>query len=260
MALGDKMGTNGSAFVIFALALAIAPVAVSAQAAPEWDVHSMTRPKPRVETPPPFASTARPADAIVLFDGRNLNEWRSGENQPAKWRIVDGAAEVVRGTGSISTVRSFGDMQLHIEWRAANPPTADGQNRSNSGVFLMGRYEVQILDSYNNETYADGQAAAIYGQTPPRVNVSRPPGEWQSYDIVFKRPRFAADGSVLEPARITMHHNGVLVHDNVAFTGSVAHMARAVYTAHESKLPLSLQDHGDPVQFRNIWVRDLELR
>jgi hypothetical protein len=164
----------------------------------------------------------------------------------------------VRGTGSLRTARSFGDIQLHIEWRAATPPTASGQNRSNSGVFLMGRYEVQVLDSYQNETYADGQAAALYGQRPPLVNASRPPGEWQTYDIVFRRPRFAADGRVLEPARITLLHNGVLVHDAVAFTGATAHMRAASYEAHEDRLPISLQDHGDPVRFRNIWVRELE--
>lgn len=238
----------------------LACLSVSA-AAQTWDVHSMSRPKPPVVSPAAAdASAAPPADAIVLFDGRDLSRWRSAGGSPAKWRIVDGALEVVRGTGSIATADGFGDIQLHVEWRAVAPPRGEGQNRSNSGVFLMGRYEVQVLDSYRSETYADGQAAALYGQHPPLVNASRPPGEWQSYDIVFRRPRFAADGSVIEPARITMFHNGVLVHDGVAFQGATAHMRAASYAAHEDRLPLALQDHGDPVQFRNIWLRDLERR
>lgn len=240
----------------FLASLALLPTASLAQT---WDVHSMVRPKPRVVAPGPSAvPSLPPADAIILFDGSDLSQWRSGDGTPAKWRLIDGAVEVVRGTGSITTARSFGDVQLHIEWRTATPPRADGQNRSNSGVFLMGRYEVQVLDSYENETYADGQAAALYGQQPPLVNASRPPGEWQSYDIVFRRPRFGADGTVLEPARVTMFHNGVLVHDAAALTGATAHMRRASYEPHEDRLPISLQDHGDPVRFRNIWVRDLE--
>ncbi len=241
---------------VLAAALLLVPVVAEAQA---WDVHSMSRPKPRAVTPAPAsAPAAPPADAIVLFDGRDLSQWRGGDDAPARWRLVDGAMEVVRGSGSISTVRAFGDIQLHLEWRSVAPPRADGQNRSNSGVFLMGRYEVQVLDSYQNETYADGQAAALYGQQPPLVNASRPPGEWQTYDIVFRRPRFAADGSVEQPARITMFHNGVLVHDAATFSGATAHMRRATYEPHEDRRPLALQDHGDPVQFRNIWVRDLE--
>jgi hypothetical protein len=242
-----------------AVVLGVVANSAVAQAVPQWPVHSPERPKPPIVTPAPAsAPVPPPSDAVVLFDGTSLSEWRSGEAQAARWRLVDGAMEVVRGTGSLRTARSFGDIQLHIEWRAATPPTASGQNRSNSGVFLMGRYEVQVLDSYQNETYADGQAAALYGQRPPLVNASRPPGEWQTYDIVFRRPRFAADGRVLEPARITLLHNGVLVHDAVAFTGATAHMRAASYEAHEDRLPISLQDHGDPVRFRNIWVRELE--
>jgi CubicO group peptidase (beta-lactamase class C family) len=237
------------------------PLVVAAQAPSEWPVHSMERPKPPVVAPPAASTpTPPPADAIVLFDGRSLDEWVSANNAPARWRIVDGAMVVVRNTGSVSTRRVFGDVQLHVEFRTVAPPTGDGQNRSNSGIFLMGRYEVQVLDSYENPTYADGQAAALYGQHPPRVNASRTSGEWQSYDITFRRPRFGVDGRVIEPARITMYHNGVLVHQDQAFQGATAHMRRAVYEAHESRLPLSLQDHGDAVRFRNIWVRDLENR
>jgi hypothetical protein len=165
--------------------------------------------------------------------------------------------EVARGTGAIETVRGFGDVQLHLEWQSPAIVRGSGQGRGNSGVFLMGRYEIQILDSYQNETYADGQAAALYGQHPPLVNVSRAPGEWQTYEIVFRRPRFAADGSLLRPAVVTVLHNGVVVHASQDMTGATAHMRRAVYEAHADRLPISLQDHGDLVRFRNIWVREL---
>jgi hypothetical protein len=149
-------------------------------------------------------------------------------------------------------------VQLHVEWAAPSPPSGDGQNRGNSGVFLMGRYEVQVLDSYRNTTYPDGQAAALYGQYPPLVNASRPPGEWQTYDIVFRRPRFDANGKLLSKARVTVFHNGVLVQDAVELTGPTAHHARPAYSAHPDRLPILLQDHGDPVRYRNIWLRNLE--
>lgn len=243
------------------LLVACTSVAAQGQSPSDWPVHSMDRPKPPVVAPTAASTpTPPPPDATVLFDGRSLDEWVSANNAPARWRIVDGAMEVVRNTGSVSTRRVFGDIQLHVEFRTVAPPTGDGQNRSNSGIFLMGRYEVQVLDSYENPTYADGQAAALYGQHPPRVNASRAPGQWQSYDITFRRPRFGVDGRVIEPARITMYHNGVLVHQDQAFQGATAHMRRAAYEAHESRLPLALQDHGDAVRFRNIWVRDLEDR
>lgn len=219
----------------------------------------MERPRPPVVMPareqPPVPP---PVDAIVLFDGVDLAAWRRGDGSAARWTVRDGYVEVSPGAGTIETVRAFGDLQLHLEWMAPAPPRGEGQARGNSGVFLMGRYEVQILDSHANDTYADGQAAALYGQHPPLVNASRPPGEWQTYDIVFRRPRFGADGAVVEPARITVLHNGVLVHDAQTFTGATAHMRRARYEPHEDRRPLALQDHGDPVRFRNIWVRDLE--
>lgn len=246
-------------FVLLQLAaIAFSAGAAGAQATNEWPVHSMKRPRPPVVQPGPVAAPVpAPPDAIVLFDGNNLSAWRSGE-EIAKWRIVNGAMEVVRGAGGIETAAAFGDIELHIEWRSVAPPRGDGQARSNSGVFLMGRYEVQILDSYQNETYADGQAAALYGQHPPLVNASRAPGEWQTYDIIFKRPRFTSNGHVIQPASITMLHNGVLVHNAARFLGATAHQRRAEYAAHEDRRPLALQDHGDPVQFRNIWLRDLE--
>lgn len=222
-----------------------------------WPIHSMSRPQPPVVTPAPGAFAAPPSDAIVLFDGRDLAAWRS-DSGVARWTVRDGYFEVKPGTGSLSTARAFGDCQLHVEWAAPTPPRGEGQERGNSGVFLMGLYEVQVLDSYHSTTYPDGQAAAVYGQYPPLVNASRPPGEWQAYDIIFHRPRFDAHGTLVSPARMTVLHNGVLVQDDVVLTGPTAHQHRPPYRAHPDRLPLELQDHGNPVRFRNVWVRELE--
>ena len=244
--------------LIAALAL---PTTLAAQAT-EWPIHSMERPVPIVVHPGGPALIPPPADAVVLFDGRSLDAWRSDADSsaPAPWRIEGGALVVMPGTGGIHTAQRFGDVQLHIEWMAPTPPEMDGQNRGNSGVFLMGKYEVQVLDSWENRTYADGQAAAIYGQFPPMVNASLPPGSWQSYDIIFRRPRFDAAGKVTQPARMTVLHNGVLVHQNVALLGPTTHRVRTPYEPHDDRLPLSLQDHGHPVKFRNIWIRPLSDR
>ena len=193
-----------------------------------------------------------------LFDGTSLASWQSADSGVARWTVVDGAMEVARGTGDIQTRDAFGDAELHVEWMAPEPALGVGQDRGNSGIFLMGRYEVQVLDSYGNATYADGSAGAIYGQFPPRVNVSRAPGEWQTFDITFTRPRFDAAGALARRARMTVRHNGVLVHDDVALLGPTSHMRRAPYEAHADRLSIKLQDHGHPVRFRNIWVRDLE--
>src|ERR1035438_4465127 len=174
--------------------------------------HSRTRPAPVVVTPGPYPGpVAAPSDAIVLFDGKSLAEWRSGAkgDLPPKWTLDNGSIVVAPGTGSLTTARAFGDMQLHIEWSAPNPPHGEDQDRGNSGVFLMSTYEIQVLDSYNSATYPDGQAGSIYGQYPPLVNPARPPGEWQTYDIVFHAPRFSADSKLLEPAAITLLFNGV---------------------------------------------------
>lgn len=225
----------------------------------QWPQHSLDRPKPRVLDPGAFpGSPAPPADAVVLFDGRSLAAWKSSDSGPAGWRVTDGAMEVVAGSGGIETLGGFGDGQVHVEWMAPKPPRGEGQDRGNSGVFLMGQYEVQILDSYHNDTYADGQAGSVFGQYPPLVNPIRPPGEWQSYDIVFRRPRFDSQGKVLRPARMTVFFNGILVQDAVELVGPTSHAERKPYTAHPDRLPISLQDHGHPVQFRNIWVRELE--
>jgi hypothetical protein len=225
-----------------------------------WPMHSMERPKPRVVDPGPYAAmVSPPSDAVVLFDGRSLDRWRSADApaSPARWKVREGAFEVVAGTGAIGTVDTFGDVQLHIEWMAPDPPRGTGQDRGNSGVFLMGRYEVQVLDSYRNDTYADGQAGALYGDHPPLVNASRSPGQWQTYDIVFRRPRFDAQGRVVRPARVTVVHNGVLVQDAMELSGPTSHMERQPYAAHPDALPITLQDHGHPVRFRNVWARRL---
>ena len=248
-------------YKLTALALLLAANTLNAQESVErWPPHARNRPVPRIVAAKGPVTTPPPADAIVLFDGRSLDAWSSGENRPARWRVVDGAFEVVPGTGQIETRRSFGDVQLHVEWMSPSPPRGKDQDRGNSGVFFMGRYEVQVLDSWENVTYADGQAAAVYGQYPPLVNAALPPGEWQSYDIVFRRPHFDESGKVTSPARITVLHNGILVQDNVALVGPTAHTQRPPYEAHAARLPMTLQDHGHPVRFRNFWVRDLEQR
>jgi len=225
---------------------------------PQWPVHSMDRPRPPVVQPGPEGlPAAAPGDAIVLFDGSNLAQWRAEDGQAARWMARNGYVEVAPGSGSLVSARPFGDIQLHIEWATPTPPKGEGQERGNSGVFVMGMYEVQVLDSYQNDTYPDGQAGALFGQQPPLVNVCRPPGAWQSYDIVFRRPRFGPDGALQRPARVTVFQNGAIVQDAVEFTGRTVFGRRATYSPHADRLPLSLQDHSYPVRFRNIWVREL---
>lgn len=241
-------------FALLAVGLLV-PGTASAQ---QWPVHSLDRPRPRVVDPGPEPSPMPPpSDAIVLFAGKDLTEWQSEDGSPAKWIVRDGYVEVLPQSGALRTKRRFGNVQLHLEWAAPTPPSGEGQERGNSGVFLMTHYEIQVLDSYHNDTYADGQAAAVYGQTPPLVNASRPPGQWQTYDIVFHRPRFAADGATRDSARMTLFHNGVLVQDHTIITGWTVHGSRAHYAPHPDRLPLALQDHGNAVRFRDIWVREL---
>lgn len=224
----------------------------------QWKIHDMNRPRPPVVTPgQPALPVMPPSNAVVLFDGKDLSQWSATNGDPAKWKVENGYFEVVKGTKDIQTKQAFGDVQLHVEWAAPLPATGKGQGRGNSGVLLMGLYEVQVLDSYQNETYADGQAAAVYGQYPPLANACRPPGEWQAYDIVFRRPRFDTNGTFQKPARITVLHNGILVQDNVELWGRTAWLEYEPYQQHSDKLPLVLQDHGDPVRFRNIWMREL---
>jgi hypothetical protein len=224
----------------------------------KWPVHDLSRPLPPVVDPGPAgAPVPAPSDAVVLFDGKDLSQWEDAKGQPAKWKVENGFMEVVAKTGSIRTKKGFGDCQLHVEWATPVEPQGESQGRGNSGVFLMDTYEVQVLDCYNNTTYADGMAAAIYGQYPPLINACRKPGEWQTYDIIFHAPRFDQDGKLLAPARMTVFHNNILVHDNAVLTGPTAHKARPPYKAHPDKLPVSLQDHGNPTRFRNIWIREL---
>lgn len=204
------------------------------------------------------AAGGHPSDAIVLFDGRDLSQWQSINGGEAKWIVKDGYMEVAPRTGDIVSKAEFGDMQLHIEW--ATPPVVKGtgQGRGNSGVFLQGRYEVQVLDSYQNQTYFHGQAAAVYKQHAPLVNASRKPGEWQTYDIIYHAPRFDEAGTVTKKARVTVLHNGVLVQDDVEILGSTTNEeVQPSYTKHPAKAPIRLQDHGNPIHFRNIWVRPL---
>jgi hypothetical protein len=250
---------SAATITLRALALtSVLTLEILAQSPDSWPVHSPDRPVPPIVDPGPVsAAAARPSDAIVLFDGKDLSQWRAANDSAARWKVENDYFEVVPGTGSIQSARGFGDVQLHIEWATPAQVTGSGQGRGNSGLFLMGKYEIQILDSWQNRTYADGQAAALYGQFPPLVNASRPPGEWQSYDIVFHAPRFDGRGELVAPARVTLLHNGVLVQDNVALSGPTGHYARPPYEAHPDRLPLSLQDHGNPLRFRNIWVREL---
>ncbi len=255
----DKRMLTASAVWPLTVAMAVVLFSVLGAAQPQWTVHDPNRPMPPVVTPGPAGPpVAPPSDAVVLFDGKDLSQWQDAKGQPAQWKVENGYMEVVPKTGGIRTIMPFGDCQLHIEWMAPSPARGAGQDRGNSGVFLMDLYEVQVLDCYGNTTYADGMTAAIYGQYPPLVNACRPPGEWQTYDIVFRRPHFDKDGKVLAPARMTVFHNGVLVHDDDALTGPTAHKARPPYKMHADKLPLSLQDHDHPVRYRNIWLRRLE--
>ncbi|HXG94771.1 MAG TPA: DUF1080 domain-containing protein [Blastocatellia bacterium] len=217
-------------------------------------------PPPKREPPivtPGKTNSDPPSDAIVLFDGKDLSRWRSANGSgPAKWKVADGYVEVVPGTGDIATKEEFGDCQLHIEWATPAEVKGEGQERGNSGVFLMERYEVQVLDSYNNKTYYHGQAGAIYNQYAPLVNASRKPGEWQTYDIIFKAPKFDEQGKVTERARVTVLHNGVLIQNNVEIYGNTWHDRAALYIAH-GPASLKLQDHGNHVRYRNIWIRPL---
>ena len=225
----------------------------------EWGVHDKDRPEPPIITPPTASTQEKPgsapSDAIVLFDGTDLSHWKSGGGGEAKWKVADGYMEV-NGTGSIISKEKFGDCQIHLEWSAPGEVKSKSQGRGNSGVIIMNRYEIQVLDSFNNRTYSDGQASAIYGQYPPQVNACRKPGEWQTYDIIFESPKFEGE-ELKSPAYATVIHNGVVVHHRTEILGGVAHKdPPQKYKAHGDE-GIHLQDHGNPVRFRNIWVRKL---
>ena len=221
-----------------------------------WRVHDGDRPMPRVVTPGP-TSTDAPQDAIVLFDGTDVSGWVNSDGGPIGWTVEDGYMQVAPKTGGITSKATFGDAQLHLEVAAPGEVKGSSQGRGNSGIFLMGLYEIQVLDGYDNSTYADGLTGAIYGQFPPLVNACRPPGEWQTYDIVFQAPRYQGS-NLVSPAFLTVILNGVLLHHHKAAHGPTGHRNLSSYDEpHGPKGPLSLQDHGDLVRYRNIWMRDL---
>jgi hypothetical protein len=239
-------------------AAAIMPAAESTDNLPPSEATEIWQPVPRVVEAP---AGGIPSDAIVLFSGKNLDAWESATTPgtPATWRVEEGACVIAPKSGDIRTKQAFGDIQLHLEWRTPAVVKGGGQARGNSGVYFMGLYELQVLDSYQNPTYVNGQAGSIYKQHAPLVNASRRPGEWQTYDVIWTGPRFAADGKLERPAYITVFQNGVLVQYHAPIAGPTTHRGTPPYVAHAAKLPLLLQDHGDPIGYRNIWVRELAL-
>jgi hypothetical protein len=228
---------------------------------PPWGAqHDRNAPQPPVVAPGEASTQAQmgkpPSDAIVLFNGKDLSNWESVNGGPAEWKVAEGYFATVPKKGDIRTKQAFGDCQLHVEYAAPSPPHGEDQDRGNSGVYLMSSYEVQVLDSYESKTYPDGQAAALYGQYAPLVNACRPPGQWQTYDIVFHGPRFDPAGKLTRAATLTVLHNGVLVQDHVTVLGRTDGEHQP-YEQTPTKLPLKLQDHNHPVRFRNIWIREL---
>lgn len=225
----------------------------------QWHVHDPNRTQPEIVEPGSFSTQEKPgkppSDAIVLFDGTAVSEWRDQQGNAAEWKIDQG--ELVESKGDIFTRKEFGDVQLHLEF-STREPKGDGQSRGNSGVFLMGKYEVQILDSYKNPTYADGALGAMYGQHPPLANVARPPGEWQVYDIVFHPPKFDASGELKSPAFATIFLNGILIQDHQSYNGPTGWKQLGHYSPQPATGPISLQDHHNVTRFRNIWVRPLK--
>lgn len=243
-------------------ALAASPGSMKKAADPTPELPPATATQVWEPVPPVVNAPAggAPSDAVVLFDGSSLDAWESAKTPgaPAPWRIEGDAMVCVPTSGPLRTKAAFGDLQLHLEFRTPTPVSGQGQGRGNSGVFLMGIYELQILDSYENPTYVNGQAAAIYKQYPPLVNASRRPGEWQTYDVVWIAPRFAPDGSLVSPARMTVFHNGVLVQHDAVLKGHTPNRGQPAYRAHADRLPLALQDHNNAIAFRTIWVRELK--
>lgn len=244
-------------FVTGGLAATVMMAAAAAQergALPPPEETEVWKPAPAVVDP--GRAGRPPSDAVVLFDGTDLSAWRGRGGAP-QWDVADGALTVRPGAGNLTTKQAFGDVQLHIEWRAPGKIVGESQGRGNSGVFLMGLYEVQVLDSWQNPTYVNGQAASVYKQHVPLVNASRAPGEWQTYDIIFTAPRFTDEGALERPAAMTVLHNGVLVQNHVTLEGPTVFRGAPRYEAHADRLPIMLQDHRNEVSYRNIWVREL---
>ena len=225
-----------------------------------WHVHDSGRPHPKVVRPGQRPG-APPSDAVVLFDGKDLSKWENigkgddkGKMVPAQWRVGEGYFEVTKGAGELRSKEKFGDCQIHIEWSSPEVVQGTSQGRGNSGVLIMSRYEIQVLDAFENQTYADGQAGAIYGQWPPLANPALKPGEWNTYDILFEAPKFEGE-KLVRPAYVTVIYNGVMVHHHKEMMGPMVYRQVARYAPHEAEAPIGLQDHGNPVRYRNVWVR-----
>lgn len=233
-----------------------APMSAQVREGGDPKLSEVWQPEPRVIAPGKTSQDA-PSDAIVLFDGKDLSQWQNAKGEPAKWKVQESYMQVAPGTGIIQTKKAFGDCQLHIEWRTPDTVRGEGQGRGNSGIFFMGLYELQVLDNYHNRTYSNGQAGSIYKQSMPLVNACRPPGEWQTYDVIFTAPRFNNDSTLKSAARITVFQNGVLIQNNFSLWGGTEYIGIPVYKMHPEKLPLALQDHGNTVRYRNIWIREL---
>lgn len=258
----NLISKTGVVSVAIGAAAAFSAMQLQAQPDPRYRIHDWERPMP-ADVEPGFPGTndkagKAPSDAVVLFDGTNLDNWVAMDGNPTKWVVKDGVMECVPGSGYVRSLQCFGDCHLHVEWAEPENISGSSQGRGNSGVFLGGaRYEIQVLDSYNNKTYADGSAGSIYAQYPPEVMPIRKPGEWNIYDVIYFAPRFNDDGTVKSPARITLFFNGVLVHWDRELTGPTNWLSRNPYEKHDLKQPIAFQDHGNPVKFRNVWVREI---
>lgn len=250
------MKSNNKSYFLLLATIAIAFTSKSQNRSGDPALTEVWTPVPTIIQPGKTASDA-PSDAIVLFNGKDFSSFTADQGKKVEWTLDNGSMTVKPGSGAIFTKQEFGDCQLHIEWRTPSVVKGEGQGRGNSGIFLMGRYELQVLDNYKNVTYSNGQAGSIYKQHMPLVNACRQPGEWQTYDIIFTAPRFSSNGRLESPARITVLHNGVLVQNNTTLWGATEFIGIPEYRPHKSKEPIMLQDHGDLVSFRNIWIREL---
>lgn len=253
---------RGTTFIISLILLSLVS-SVFSKPKFEHPSHDRNRPAPPVVEPGKVSTDKKvgsaPSDAVVLFDGSDLSAWVALDGNPTKWQIKNKALECVPQSGYIRTLQSFGDCQLHIEWAAPTAAEGESQGKGNSGVFFgLTNYEIQVLDSYKNKTYSDGSAGSLYGQYPPLVNACKAPGQWQSYDVIYTAPRFCETGKLISPAYMTVFHNGVLIQNHVELSGPTAWINRPPYSAHPVKMPIALQDHGNPVRYRNIWIRELD--